>query len=123
VPITDSDTDGLDDDWENLHFTSLDPLPGDDPELDGYSNAREQLMHTDPNVAEIPFQTEVVPWNARLVRLSWPGVAGANYEVRSGQNVTNLGTVASVTGTFPDTVWFTTYTNLQSEFFQVRQLP
>jgi len=122
VPITDSDMDGLDDDWENLHFTTLDPLPGDDVDNDGYSNAREQLMHTDPNVAEIPFQTDVVPWNARLVRLSWPGVAGANYEVRSGQNVTNLGTVASVAGTFPETVWFTTYTNLQSEFFQVRRL-
>ncbi len=123
VPITDNDMDGLDDGWENLHFTSLDPLPTDDLDGDGYSHAREQLMHTDPNVAEIPFQTDVVPWNARLVRLSWPGVAGANYEVRSGQNVTSLQSVTNISGAFPETVWFTAYTNLQSEFFQVRRLP
>lgn len=123
VPITDSDTDGLDDDWENEHFTSLAPSPADDPERDGYSNAREQLMHTDPNAAEIPFHTDVVPWNPQLVRLSWPGVAGVNYEIRSGQNVTNLQAVAGMMGAFPETVWFTTYTNLQSEFFQVRRLP
>ncbi len=123
VTITDSDTDGLDDSWEDLHFTSLAPLPTDDPDRDGYSNAREQLMSTDPEVAEIPFTTDLVPWNARLVRLSWPGVAGETYEVRSGQSVASLVTVNTVVGTFPETVWFTTYTNFQSEYFQVRRLP
>ncbi len=123
VPITDSDTDGLDDAWENLQFTSLAQAPGDDPDTDGYSNAREQLMHTDPLVAEIPFRVDPAIWNPRLVRLSWPGVAGVSYEVRSGQNVTDLNSITTVPGVFPETVWFTTRTNLQHEFFQVRRLP
>lgn len=123
VPITDTDADGLDDDWENSHFQSLAQGPADDPDHDGYSNAREQVMHTDPNVAEIPFRVDPATWNARLVRLSWPGVDGMNYEVRSGTDVTSLQTVTNIAGQFPETVWFTTYTNLQSEFFQVRRLP
>jgi subtilisin family serine protease/subtilisin-like proprotein convertase family protein len=123
VPITDSDADGLDDHWEMSHFQSLAQGPADDPDHDGYSNAREQVMQTDPTVEEIPFRVDPVAWNARLVRLSWPGVAGVNYEIRSGQNVTGLQGVATVPGVFPETVWFTTYTNLQSEFFEVRRLP
>lgn len=123
VPITDTDADGLDDNWEISHFQSLAQGPADDPDQDGYSNAREQVMHTDPNVAEIPFRVDPATWNARLVRLSWPGVAGVNYEVRSGSDVTSLQTVTNIAGQFPETVWFTTYTNLQSEFFQIRRLP
>lgn len=123
VPITDTDKDGLDDDWELLHFTNLDQGPADDPDLDGYSNAREQVMLTDPAIEEIPFRVDPVAWNTRLVRLSWPGVAGASYEVRGGSDVTGLQTITNLSGVFPETVWFTTYTNLQQEFFQVRRLP
>lgn len=123
VPITDTDADGLDDNWEIANFQNLAQGPADDPDQDGYSNAREQVMHTDPNVAEIPFRVDPATWNARLVRLSWPGVKGVSYEIRSGANVTSLQPVTNVTGVFPETVWFTTYTNLQQEFFQIRRLP
>lgn len=123
VPVVDTDADGLADGWENTHFLSLAEGPGDDPDSDGYSNAREQVMQTDPMVAEIPFKLEPDVWNARLVRLSWPGVDGADYEVLRGEDVTSLQSITNVAGVFPETVWFTTYTNLATEFFQVRRLP
>jgi subtilisin-like proprotein convertase family protein len=121
--ITDTDSDGLDDGWETAHFTHLDGLPGDDPDADGYTNAREQIMHTDPTVAEIPFELAPATWNSDLVRLSWPGVEGATYELLSGTDVMNLNVVTTVAGTFPETSWFTNYTNLQQQFFLVRRLP
>ncbi len=121
--ITDSDTDGLEDDWETTHFTSLDSLPTEDPDKDGYSNAREQLMRTDPNVEEIPFELAPATWNSELVRLSWPGVEGASYELLSGTDIDNLSTVTNILGTFPESSWYTSYTNLQQQFFLLRRLP
>ncbi|HAV62412.1 MAG TPA: hypothetical protein DCY13_08625, partial [Verrucomicrobiales bacterium] len=123
VPIADSDKDGLADEWETNNFLGLSEGPAGDPDGDGYSNSREQLAATNPKIAEVPFRMEPALWNPRLVRLSWPGVAGADYEVLKGTEVTGVQTVTNVVGTFPETVWFTTHTNLQREFFQVRRVP
>ncbi len=48
----DSDGDTLPDLWEQANFTSLAPLPGDDPDHDGKSNLAEYQNGTDPNFAE-----------------------------------------------------------------------
>lgn len=121
VQILDTDGDGLDDDWEDGHFATLAMGPRDDPDEDGYQNAREQIMRTDPNVAQIPFMLDSVAWNSDLIRLSWPGVDGVTYEMLSGPDVSHLNSATNIAGTFPETVWFTTYTNLQQNFFLLRQ--
>ena len=123
VPIVDSDRDGLDDGWEMAHFGSLDYGPKDDPDGDGYSNAREQIMGTDPMVSDIPFALDLSRWNPSLARLSWPGGTNKSYQVWSGTNVTSLLLLTNVPGTFPVTEWFTPYPRPTRHFFQVRTLP
>lgn len=123
VPIFDSDADGLDDAWEDANFDSLVYGPKDDPDLDGYSNAREQIMQTHPNVNEVIFRLGVSPLDQRLMRLSWPGSEHFHYEVQSGTNVANLNVVTHIPGRFPETEWFTPYTNSAAQFFRVRAVP
>ncbi len=121
VAITDTDHDGLDDTWEMTHFNSLAYGPQDDPDGDGYCNAREQIKGTDPNAADVPFKLDLSPWNERLVRLSWPAVTNRNYEVLAGTNLgAPLTVVTNLPGHFPETEWFRPFTNLADQFFRVR---
>jgi hypothetical protein len=120
VAITDTDHDGLDDNWEVAHFGSLVSGPQEDPDGDGYSNAREQIMGADPNAADIAFQLDLSPWDRGLARLSWAGVPSRHYEVLTGTNAAaHLIVVTNLPGRFPDTEWFTPYTNLLHQFFML----
>ncbi len=123
VAITDTDGDGLDDDWELAHFGKLDYGPQEDPDGDGFNNAREQIMGTDPLAVDAPFQLDLSPWNKKLARLSWAGVTNTNYEVLAGTNVTALTLQTNLPGRFPETEWFTPYTNAGQQFFRVRSAP
>jgi parallel beta-helix repeat protein len=49
LPVTDTDGDGLADEWEMAHFGNLDQGPGDDPDFDGLVNLDEYIRHSDPN--------------------------------------------------------------------------
>jgi hypothetical protein len=121
VEISDTDYDGLDDAWEMARFGSLAFGPQDDPDGDGYSNAREQIIGTDPKAAEIAFQLDLSPWDRGLARLSWAGVTNRTYEVLAGTNAAEpMKLVSSLPGRFPDTEWFAPYTNLMNQFFRVR---
>src|SRR5207249_1532200 len=84
VPIVDTDRDGLDDGWEMAHFGSLSSGPQDDPDGDGFNNAREQLMGTDPTAAQAPFTLDLSRWDGRFARLCWPAVTDQNYEILAG---------------------------------------
>jgi len=120
VTITDTDHDGLDDDWEMAHFGNLNHGPQDDPDGDGFDNAREQIMGTDPLAADVPFQLDLSPWDKKLARLSWPGATNLSYEVLSGTNVAALTLLTNLPGRFPETEWFSPYTNPARQFFRVR---
>jgi len=48
---SDTDADGLSDAWERLYFNNLDPLPGEDPDADGFTNLQEYEMGTNPKVS------------------------------------------------------------------------
>lgn len=51
-PVTDVDTDGLRDDWENKYFSNLTKTGTDDPDADGLNNTEEQTLGTDPTKAD-----------------------------------------------------------------------
>jgi subtilisin-like proprotein convertase family protein/subtilisin family serine protease len=120
VAISDADHDGLDDNWEMARLGTLDQGAQDDPDGDGYNNAHEQIMGTDPQVANAPFRLDFSPWSKKLARLSWQGSTKLNYEVLSGTNVTALTVQTNLPGRFPETEWFAPYTNQTQQFFRVR---
>lgn len=123
VPILDSDQDGLDDGWEMMHFGGLGQGQNGDPDHDGNSNLREQIMGTDPNVMDVPFELDLSRWNEDRVRLSWPGLAGYTYQVFGGTNVASVALITNVPGRFPETEWFTSSRTLAAQFFRVQAVP
>jgi subtilisin-like proprotein convertase family protein/subtilisin family serine protease len=116
--IYDTDHDGLDDNWEMAHFGSLAYGAKDDPDHDGYSNIREQVMGTDP-LTPAPIAVDFSRWNSALARVSWNSLPGTNYSVLAGTNIGSLPVAQSFSGTFPETEWFVPYTNAM-QFFGVR---
>ena len=103
------------------HFGSLSYGPQDDPDGDGCSNAREQILCTDPAAANTPFTLDLSAWDERLARLSWPGVTNRNYDLLGGTNLgARLTLVTNLPGRFPEIEWFPPYTNLANQFFRVR---
>ena len=105
VSIVDTDRDGLDDNWERAHFGALSQGPKDDPDGDGFCNAREQAMGTDPSVSDRPFKLDLAVFKTGYWRLSWPGVNNAAYRVLSGGSLGDVrkGTAQPQQGTFPTT--------------------
>lgn len=102
IRIVDSDHDGLDDNWELEHFGSLEFGPKDDPDGDGFNNAREQGMNTDPWQPNQVFKLDFAQLKPGFWRLSWPARRDATYRVLGRSNLSQpwdiLGTV---TGKFP----------------------
>ena len=123
VSTEDSDHDGLDDTFEMSRFGSLAARPADDPDGDGYSNAQEQILGTNPVVAEIPLQLDLSRWNGELARLSWAGSTNFNYEVNATSRFPGFNVFTNVPGKFPETEWFVPYSNSVMQFFQLRRLP
>jgi subtilisin-like proprotein convertase family protein len=121
VPIHDRDQNGLDDYWEVSFFNSIfSQSAKDDPDQDGYSNAREQVMGTDPVVPDDPLQVDFSLWNQNYARLSWPSTTYLNYEVWGGTNLNSFSRLATVPGRFPESEWFTPYKNPACQFFRIR---
>jgi hypothetical protein len=69
---TDSDMDGLPDDWENSYFGNLDQGPLEDPDGDGCPNMFEWRLDLDPTVADFAGRPGV------LFMERWSGIAGHN---------------------------------------------
>lgn len=81
--ITDADGDGLDDTWERSHFGSLRMGPQDDPDGDGWNNAMEQLIGSNPTVNDRPLVGDCSAQLPDYFRIHWPSVPTANYSVES----------------------------------------
>ena len=102
IPITDSDRDGLDDGWERTAFGDLRPGPRDDPDADGYTNAREQALRTNPAAPNHPFLLEGTEFEPGYWRFTWPSREGVPYSFRTGPRLDQrLAPRATVTGQFP----------------------
>lgn len=124
VPITDTDRDGLDDAWELAHFGSLERGPGDDPDQDGFSNAREQVLGTDPAAGNGLLLADLSRFDEKLLRLSWPGSPEFSYRILKGEAaVAPQEDVATVPGRFPETEWFVPLAGGPARFFRVEALP
>lgn len=119
VPITDTDHDGLDDNWELKYFGTLAYGPRDNPSHDGYNNAFKQVLQSNPLVPENPLVVNLSFWNSSLARLSWPGSANYTYQLWGGTNASALTLLTNVPGTFPETVTFVPYAGIAQQFFQV----
>ncbi|MBI5801597.1 MAG: S8 family serine peptidase [Verrucomicrobia bacterium] len=122
APILDADRDGLDDNWEIAKLGSLSFGPLDDPDGDGFSNAREQIIGSHPNQMDspFPFALDASVWNSQLVRLSWPAAAGRSYELRTNANPAGaFSTFTNLTGRFPDGEVFVPR-SVGPQFFQLR---
>jgi len=74
---SDSDDDGLNDDWENHFFGSLDEDAGDDWDNDHFSNIEEQISGTNPTNGNSYFAIDglVAP------TLYWTAATGRTYSV------------------------------------------
>jgi len=121
IPITDSDRDALDDDWEREKLGNLASALGDDPDADGYSNAREQIQGTDPQVNDSVLEVDLSAWNESFIRLNWAARSGVVYEVLGATNIgSKFEVIATVPGGFPRAAWFGRVDS-SYKFFTVRE--
>ena len=81
--INDTDSDGLDDDWETDQFQSLGQVAAGDPDGDGMPNAREQALRTDPNSFDGYFDLHYRRLANGTLRFVWPSRHGFEYRVQS----------------------------------------
>jgi subtilisin family serine protease len=102
VPIVDTDHDGLDDNWELQRFGNLSSGPKDDPDGDGFNNAREQVMGTNPLLPNSPFKLDFAQLQPGYWRLSWPARDNTAYAILSGSNVAlPFTTLTNIPGRLP----------------------
>ncbi len=121
VEILDTDGDGLDDDWERGFFAHLANGPTGDPDNDGYSNAREQIMGTDPTASNLDLRLEVSPIRGDAWRVSWPGSGNLTYEFLKSSDLGSEWTTNALAGSFPEMEQVVDASALGREFYQVRQ--
>lgn len=87
--FTDSDTDGMDDNWEYIHFGGLSHDGQSDSDGDGLSDHAEFLAGTEPANGNSVFGVRSVslspwPW---LPILSWPAAPGRGYRAQFKNNL------------------------------------
>jgi subtilisin family serine protease len=122
--IADSDHDGLDDAWEARYFGTLDYGPRDDPDGDGFCNAREQAMGTDPMLPNSVFKLDLTELWPGYWRFSWPSREGEHYTL---QYATDLSApfvdLRTAPGRFPVTEQVLVAPTEAAGFYRVRASP
>jgi len=104
---TDSDGDGMDDDWEAAYFSTLARDGSGDFDVDGSSDAAEHQLGTDPTNAGSVFQVlKLTRDGGPTTKLLWTSMPGRTYRVQfkddllasawseASQTVTAAGTTA-----------------------------
>lgn len=121
IPITDTDRDGLDDDWERSALGDLAQGPRDDPDRDGYTNAREQILRTNPLISNAPLHLEWAEIDPGFWRLVWPAREGVTYSLLTGASLNQkFSSLASVPGQFPITERVIRAPSDPGRFYEVR---
>jgi hypothetical protein len=79
---TDSDGDGLPDDWEEFYLGHLAAAGSDDSDADGRSNAEELIAGTNPRIASSAFRVASIKQaDETNVTLRWPHAASRKYSL------------------------------------------
>ena len=124
TPILDIDSDGLDDQWERLSLGSLNFGPKADPDSDGMSNAREQVLQSDPKKSNRPLRLEISRWAPTQGRLTWPARDGLRYQLFKRSELTGVTeSLASLEGQFPEGETIIPLGSNGSGSFFVHELP
>ena len=122
IRITDSEADGLDDGWEQANLGNLASGLADDPDNDGYSNAREQIQGTQPHVNDSVLAVDLSAWKEGRIRLNWPARNGVEFEVLATPDLAQpFEVLATITGGFPRAAWIGRV-DAKYKFFTVREL-
>lgn len=120
VPITDTDHDGLADDWEMAQFGSLEFAAKDDPDGDGASNAREQVLGT-PAKTATPLEAALSAWDTKHHFLSWNSQIGIDFEILGRKAVdTPFEVLQTVRATSPVSTVVRT-NDLPTRFYSIRR--
>ena len=119
VPIVDSDHDGLDDNWEMARLGTLDYGPADDPDGDGYSNAREQCLDTDPRVYDPVWGADLSFWDDQRIRVAFPAALDRTYQILVSSGLGQPATVlTNLAGRLPEVEVMVPYLGATNQFFK-----
>jgi subtilisin-like proprotein convertase family protein len=125
---TDTDEDGLPDDWEEAYFGGTSALADDDMDGDGFSNLQEFEAGTDPvDPADAPGITSTEP-SANDVIVSFKTVIGKSYLVEWSDNPIGLSWSPIPTGAVQGTGSIVSVTHqdagaLSGCYYRVKVLP
>jgi subtilisin-like proprotein convertase family protein len=120
VPIVDLDHDGLDDGWELSRLGTMAFGAADDTDGDGWNNAAEQWMGTDPLRNESGFAADLSRMDSTRMRLSWPGLNGRNYTVETADTAEGPFRLHEVVpGKFPESGLYFEPGTSSGQFFRI----
>ena len=117
---SDSDRDGLADEWEESHFGHLLENPTEDKDNDGQSNMIEQILGQNPTVSNLTFKLDLSRWNPTTARLSWPSRQGQRFQIESFSSFEGPATlIDTIDGRDFETEYFHSHAEPSQQFYRV----
>ena len=125
--ISGSNTDGLPNSWwSNYGIAEGNRVASADPDADGFTNAQEHALGTDPTSAASRFSAEVASRSGNSVTINWSSVAGKRYQVQAKADLadswSDVGSAFTANGT-TGTQSVTIPSGSTKHFFRVRLVP